>query len=126
MEAVGVWFRVSARCYNQPCPPRGETHNTVNHQMNDVAEHKTRFRLTRLFWIGLVVLCLGIGPLLTVIILAKFGVTSDPNPNPILPGIIAMFTFWPGVVAALWGLIESWIRYRREKRSAMLPPAKLN
>ena len=70
-----------------------------------------RFKLTRLFWIGLAVLILGTGPLLAII--AAFGLLNDPNPNPVGPGLLAFFTFWPAVIMIVWGLIASIVRYRR-------------
>jgi hypothetical protein len=56
-----------------------------------------RFKLTHLFWIGLVLLILGTGPLLAIVLAAELGLLSDPNPNPnpIGPGLLAFFTFWP-------------------------------
>ncbi|MGB6350766.1 MAG: hypothetical protein WBG10_12140 [Pseudolabrys sp.] len=72
-----------------------------------------RFKLTRLFWIGLAVLILGTGPLLAIIAAAALGLLSDPNPNPIGPGLLAFFTFWPAVIMIVCGLIASIVRYRR-------------
>ncbi len=60
--------------------------------------------------IGAVVLLVGSGPLLLMIALAKLGVTSDPNPNPVLFGILAMLTFWPSVLAILIGLVLARVR----------------
>ena len=57
-----------------------------------------RFRLTRLFWFGITLLVLGTGPLLAIISAASLGLLSDPNPNPIGPGLLAFFTFWPAVI----------------------------
>jgi hypothetical protein len=45
---------------------------------------------------------------------AELGLTSDPNPNPIGPGLLAFFTFWPAVILIVWGLIASVLRYRRQ------------
>jgi hypothetical protein len=58
----------------------------------------------RLFRIGLAVLLLGSGPLLVVILLAKLGVTSDPNPNPVGPGLLAGFTLWPALILMAVGV----------------------
>jgi hypothetical protein len=49
----------------------------------------------RLFRIGLALLVGGSGPLLVVILLARLGVTSDPNPNPVGPGLLASLTCGP-------------------------------
>jgi hypothetical protein len=76
----------------------------------------SRFKLTRLFWIGLALLILGSGPLLAIGIAAGLGLLSDPNPNPIGPGLLAFFTFWPAVILIVWGLIASLMRYRRAAR----------
>ena len=57
--------------------------------------------------VGLVLLVAGTGPLLIVIALAKLGLTSDPNPNPIGFGMLAMLTFWPGVFLIVLGVIAA-------------------
>jgi hypothetical protein len=75
-----------------------------------------RFKLTRLFWIGLALLILGTGPLLAIGVAAALGLLSDPNPNPIGPGLLAFVTFWPAVILIVWGLIASLMRYRRAAR----------
>ncbi len=72
-----------------------------------------RFTLTRMFWIGIGLLVLGTGPLLAIILAASIGLLSDPNPNPVGPGLLAFFTFWPAVILTVWGLIASLVRYRR-------------
>jgi len=61
-----------------------------------------RFKLTRMFWIGLGLLVLGTGPLLAIILAASLGLLSDPDPNPIGPGLLAFFTFWPAVILTVW------------------------
>jgi len=48
-----------------------------------------RFRLTVVFWVSLALLVLGTGPLLLFIIAAGLALTSEPNPNPIDPGLLA-------------------------------------
>ena len=40
---------------------------------------------------------------------AKIGILEDPNPNPILFGIMAMFTFWPSLLLILIGVIKQFI-----------------
>jgi len=72
-----------------------------------------RFKLTRLFWAGLALLVLGTGPLLAIVLAVELGLLSDPNPNPIGPGLLAFFTFWPAVILIVWGLVASLVRYRR-------------
>jgi len=71
-----------------------------------------RFKLTRLFWIGLAILIAGTGPLLAILIADSLGLLSDPNPNPVGPGLLAGLTFWPASIMILWGLIASFVRYR--------------
>jgi hypothetical protein len=73
-----------------------------------------RFRLTVVFWVGFALLVLGTGPLLLIVIAAGLGLTNDPNPNPIGPGLLAFFTFWPAVILIVWGLVTSVLRYRRQ------------
>ncbi len=60
--------------------------------------------------VGALVLLIGSGPLLLIIALAKLGVTSDPNPNPVAFGILAMLTFWPSILAILVGLVLARVR----------------
>ena len=74
-----------------------------------------RFKLTRLFWIGLALLVLGTGPLLAIVLAAELGLLNDPNPNPIGPGLLAFFTFWPAVIMIVWGLVASLLRYRKAR-----------
>jgi hypothetical protein len=62
------------------------------------------FKLTRMF-------CLG--PRSRIILAASLGLLSDPDPNPIGPGLLAFFTFWPAVILIVWGLIASLARFRR-------------
>jgi hypothetical protein len=53
---------------------------------------------SRLVQVGLGLLILGTGPLLFIIVAAAVGLWPDPNPNPIGPGLLALLTFWPGVI----------------------------
>jgi hypothetical protein len=78
-------------------------------------ESAPRFKLSSLFWIGLALLILGTGPLLAIGAAASLGLLSDPNPNPIGPGLLAFFTFWPAVILIVWGLVASLLRYRRAR-----------
>ena len=71
-----------------------------------------RFKLTRLFWIGFAILIIGTGPLVAILIAASLGLLSDPNPNPVGPGLLAAITFWPAVIMVVWGLIASFAHYR--------------
>lgn len=68
---------------------------------------------SRLFIAGLAVLALGVGPLLLIILFAKLGLTRDPNPNPVGPGILAMLSFWPGVGLVVAGVVKELLSGRR-------------
>ena len=64
--------------------------------------------------IGVALLILGSGPLLFIIIAAAIGLWPDPNPNPIGPGLLLFFTFWPAVICIVIGVI----RVHRANRAA--------
>ena len=53
----------------------------------------------RSWWIraGIVCLIIGTGPLASIMGAARLGLTDDPNPNPVLQGMLAGLTFWPSV-----------------------------
>ena len=57
---------------------------------------------SRVLWVGLALLVLGTGPLLASVLYAWS--RGDTNPNPVGPGILAMFTFWPSVILIVVGL----------------------
>jgi len=59
--------------------------------------------------IGLGLLVIGTGPLLAVVLLS-----SNPNPNPIGFGMLAMLTFWPALACLFAGVVQVW--WRRRKR----------
>lgn len=60
-------------------------------------------RVHPMFWWGLALLVLGSGPLIGIVLGASLGLT-DPNPNPIGPGLLTFFTFWPSIALMLAGL----------------------
>lgn len=62
--------------------------------------------------IGLALLVFGSSPLLLIILFAKLGLTSDPDPNPIFFGILAGLTFWPALACLVIGVL----RVRRKSR----------
>jgi hypothetical protein len=66
-----------------------------------------RLMSSRLFKAGLVLLVLGTGPLTVIILAAELGLTSDPNPNPIGPGLLAFVTFWPSVIMIAAGAVRA-------------------
>jgi hypothetical protein len=82
--------------------------------MSEVSQTPTNRSGSRFLWIGVGLLCLGTGPLFIVILAAQFGLTRDPNPNPVGFGILAFFTFWPSVLLIVVGIIRT-----RQKRRAV-------
>ncbi len=54
-------------------------------------------------------MALGAAPLLAIIAVAKLGLLSDPNPNPIGPGLFFAATFPPSAVLIAVGAIQ-WLR----------------
>jgi hypothetical protein len=82
--------------------------------MSEVSPTATNKRMSWFLWIGLGLFCLGTGPLLVVILAAQFGLTRDPDPNPIGFGILAFFTFWPSVLLIVIGIV----RTRQKRRAA--------
>jgi len=69
-----------------------------------------RYLADRWFKSGLILLVLGSAPLWTIVLLAGIGLWPDPSPNPIGPGLLFFFTFWPslilmgvGIVRVCWG-----------------------
>jgi len=52
----------------------------------------------KIFLTGFILLVIGSAPLLVTMLAAILGLTSDPNPNPVFFGMMAMFTFWPGLI----------------------------
>ena len=61
---------------------------------------RVRSALTdRIFVIGALVFAIGSGPLF-------IWLAIDPKANPVGPGMMAMFTFWPSILMMLVGLIR--------------------
>ena len=73
----------------------------------NVASYVVRAQSSRLVKAGLLLFLVGCGPLLAIIALASLGLTSDPNPNPIGPGLLAFFSFWPSIALIVAGLAAS-------------------
>ncbi len=84
--------------------------------MQGTTEVVSRPGMSRLFWVGLALLCLGTGPLLLIIIAAELGLTRDPNPNPIGPGLLAGVTLWPSLIIFIIGIVRS-VQRRRALRA---------
>jgi len=62
--------------------------------------------------IGLGLLVVGAAPLLFIIIAATLGLWPDPTPNPIGPGLLFFFTFWPAVICIVIGVVRVRMRNR--------------
>ena len=73
---------------------------------------------------GLALLLLGTGPLVAIILAAALGLTRDPNPNPIGPGMLAVLTFWPAVVLLALGVVRARRRGARWQWPASWPRAR--
>ncbi len=56
--------------------------------------------------IGVGLLILGSAPLVLIIVAAAVGLWPDPHPNPIGPGLLFFFTFWPAVICILIGVVR--------------------
>jgi len=64
--------------------------------------------------IGAALLILGSAPLVLIIAAAAVSPWPDRNPNPIGPGLLFLFTFWPAVICILIGVV----RVHRANRAA--------
>ena len=71
---------------------------------------------SRLVQVGLAIFILGSGPLLFIIVAASLGPWPDPNPNPVGPGLLAAFTFWPSLICIVIGVVR--VRMRRARGAA--------
>ncbi|HEU0207818.1 MAG TPA: hypothetical protein VFQ78_02465 [Candidatus Udaeobacter sp.] len=67
-----------------------------------------RYFKNRIFKIGFWLFVMGSGPLLAIIVLAALSLWPDPNPNPIGPGLLCFFTFWPSVICLAIGAVQVW------------------
>lgn len=65
----------------------------------------------RIFLAGFMLLVIGSGPLLITLLAAKLGLIADPNPNPVIFGMMAGLSFWPGLILMGFGA------YREKKSS---------
>jgi hypothetical protein len=66
-----------------------------------------RYYSNKLFKIGFWLFVIGTGPLLAIIALAAVGIWPDPNPNPIGPGLLCFFTFWPSIICMCVGAYQA-------------------
>lgn len=60
----------------------------------------------KIFLAGLILLVIGTAPLLATILAAKLGLTTAPNPNPVILGMMARFSFWPGLIMMGFGIYK--------------------
>jgi hypothetical protein len=63
--------------------------------------------------VGVGLFVIGSGPLLFIIVAAAVGLWPDPNPNPVGPGLLFFFTFWPAVICVVIGVVRMRRRDRR-------------
>ena len=63
--------------------------------------------MPKIFWWGVALLVLGTGPLLVILAASTLGLTSDPDPNPIGPGLLTFVTFWPTITMIIIGLLRA-------------------
>lgn len=106
---VGVrasYLRYKSGAQIECLPPGVQPRPLIQHPQ------RPKFRLSAIFWTGLILLVLGTGPLVTFLLLARLGVIKDPNPNPIAPGILAFLTFWPSVILMIVGVTTACLRYK--------------
>lgn len=73
-----------------------------------------KYLASRRVKIGVALILFGAGPLVAIMVAAAIGLWPDPNPNPVGPGILAFFTFWPGVLTLASGIQQ--VRRDREDR----------
>ena len=66
---------------------------------------------SRLVQVGIALFAVGCWPLLFVMSMAAIGLWPDKNPNPVGPGMLAAFTFWPSVICVVIGVVR--VRLRR-------------
>lgn len=65
-----------------------------------------RLLANRWFKAGAIIALVGWSPLLAIIVLAAVGLWPDPNPNPIGPGLLFFFSFWPAVACMGIGALQ--------------------
>jgi hypothetical protein len=56
--------------------------------------------------LGLGLMTIGAGPLITFLVADQVGLIRDPAPNPIGLGLLFAFTFWPALALVVFGLIR--------------------
>ena len=56
--------------------------------------------------VGLGLLIVGSAPLMFIVVAAAVRLWPDPNPNPIGPGLLFFFTFWPAIICIIIGVVR--------------------
>lgn len=74
-----------------------------------------RYLKSRLVQVGVGMLIVGSGPLFFIIAASELGLWPDPDPNPIGPGLLAFFTFWPAMICILVGFSK--VKFTRTTQS---------
>jgi hypothetical protein len=81
-----------------------------------------RFLDSRLVRAGLALFVIGCGPLLLIILADSLGLTPDPEPNPVLFGMMALLTFWPSIGLVGAGILATLIRERNGVKATTAVP----
>ena len=55
---------------------------------------------------GIILLLVGAAPLVLILLAAAVGLWPDANPNPMGPGLLFFFTFWPAVICIVIGVMR--------------------
>jgi hypothetical protein len=66
------------------------------------------YRKNLMVQIGFWLFAIGASPLFAIILVAEVGLWPDPDPNPIGPGLLFFFTFWPAVICLGIGAFQVW------------------
>lgn len=67
--------------------------------------------------IGLALVIVGWGPLISIALLAAIGLWPDPNPNPVGAGLLFFVTSWP----AIGCLVIGFVQVRRKRTVSSVP-----
>ena len=68
---------------------------------------RMRLFASRTLYFGIALLIFGAGPVLAIVVLSKFGVLSNPNPNPVGLGLLAVVSFYPSLALILAAILEA-------------------
>lgn len=87
----------------QAGPPREET---------EIRPPVKQYRRSRDLIVGVILLVVGSGPLVSGMIAGKLGLVDDPSPNSRVLGTVAWLTFWPAILLIVVGVLQ----VQRERR----------